>query len=237
MKKVLCENLADDLKENIKEGTWKVGERLPGELELVHIYGVGRSTVREALHILQEQKMIQKRNGVGTFVIAASSRIDNPLLRLDSVGKMITAAGYQPKSVRYKVFHTTADDEMAQMLKLENGEAVVVINRGRTADGQAVAFSYNIMPEKYVKDAFDSGLEESIFETMKKCGMRMEYALTEICGMDMQKKWDAAATEFLAGPVVLLKQLHYETEGRPVLYSYDYLNTEVVKLGIRRDMI
>ena len=237
MKQVLCETLAEKFHENIESGIWKPGEKIPGEIELAQQYGVGRSTVREALHILQEQKMIQKRNGVGTFVTSVHPIIDNPLLRLDSVGKMIAAAGCEAKSVEYKVMHEAANDEIADILQIGAGEAIVVLNRGRVADDRPVAFSYNFMPQKYVGKAFDSGKAESIFGTLKdECGVTVDYALTEICGVSQQQPKDAAAIQFLQSPVVLLKQLHFDRENRPVVYSYDYLNTELIKLNLRRDI-
>lgn len=236
MKKVLCETLADAFKDKIKDGTWKIGSRIPGELELAKMFGVGRSSVREALNILQEQKMLKKRNGVGTFVIADAPVITNPLLRLDSVGKMIEAVGYQARSVAYEVSHEQVGEEMADTLTLAENEQVVVIHRGRIADEKPVAFSYNIMPEKLIKDAFDSKKAESIFGTLKKCGIQVAYAKTELCGLNQQNPWDKKAAEFLKSPIVLLKQLHYDEADRPVLYSFDYINTDIVKLNLRREM-
>lgn len=238
MKQVLCETLAEKLKQNIENDIWKPGDKIPGELELAQRYCVGRSTVREALHILQEQRMIQKKNGVGTFVTSTHPIIENPLLRLDSVGKMIAAAGCEAKSVEYKVWCETVEPQIADILQMEKQETVVVLNRGRVADEIPVAYSYNFMPQKCVGNAFDDGKAESIFETLrKKCRIQIAYAMTEICGIDLEKTWDASAIRFLQRPVVLLKQLHFDRDERPVMYSYDYLNTDLIKLELRRNIM
>lgn len=237
MKQVLCETLAEKFRENMASGIWKPGERIPGEIELAQAYCVSRSTIREALHILQEQKMIQKRNGVGTFVTSTQPVIENPLLRLDSVGKMIAAAGCEAKSVEYKVVHELAEAQIAKILQIESQEAIVVLNRGRVADERPVAYSYNFMPQKYVGDAFDNGRAESIFGTLERdCGIQIDYAMTEICGINLEKSWDREAAQFLQSPIVLLKQLHFDMEKRPVVYSYDYLNTDLIKLNLRRNI-
>jgi GntR family transcriptional regulator, transcriptional repressor for pyruvate dehydrogenase complex len=49
--------------------TWTVGSKLPSELELSRQLGVGRSTVREALRVLEHLGLVESRSGLGTFVI------------------------------------------------------------------------------------------------------------------------------------------------------------------------
>ena len=158
MKKKRYEELAKCLEEKIDRGEWEVGDKLPGEIELARMYGVGRSTVRETLNLLQEKGMIVKKNGSGSYVKARSMALDNPLLRLNSIGEMIRTAGYVPSSIWYRLRHLTADEEMAARLDLEPGERVVVMMRGREADRIPVAFSCNVFPEKYVGDHFDAGV-------------------------------------------------------------------------------
>jgi GntR family transcriptional regulator, transcriptional repressor for pyruvate dehydrogenase complex len=65
------QELADRLKEQILAGTFAPGDRLPIEPELSALYGVSRSTVREALRVLSSQHLVTTVRGVtgGTFVI------------------------------------------------------------------------------------------------------------------------------------------------------------------------
>jgi DNA-binding FadR family transcriptional regulator len=57
----------------ILDGTYQTGNQLPAERELVKDFGVSRSTLREALKILAEHKLIEGRHGVGWFVCQVSS--------------------------------------------------------------------------------------------------------------------------------------------------------------------
>jgi DNA-binding FadR family transcriptional regulator len=54
------EQLADALRDSIHSGTLRVGDRLPSETKLAQDAGVSRSTVREALRILQEAGLIER---------------------------------------------------------------------------------------------------------------------------------------------------------------------------------
>lgn len=71
----IYEELADRLIEQIRSGSLKPGDPLPTERELAGSYGVGRSSVREALRILESKGLIQSI-GSGTFVVA---EYGNPL--------------------------------------------------------------------------------------------------------------------------------------------------------------
>ena len=65
---LLWEQVADDLRADIKSGRLAPGSRLPNELELATIYGVARVTVRTALASLRREGLIIVTRGRGTFV-------------------------------------------------------------------------------------------------------------------------------------------------------------------------
>ncbi len=56
----------------VAKGTYRVGDRLPPEGELCVLFGVGRSTLREAMRVLANRGMVDVRHGEGTFVAARS---------------------------------------------------------------------------------------------------------------------------------------------------------------------
>ncbi|MEU8057826.1 FadR/GntR family transcriptional regulator [Microbispora bryophytorum] len=72
----LVDQAVESLREQIAEGRWPVGTRLPGETTLATTLGVGRSTVREALRALAGAGLVQARQGAGVFVIATSPAED-----------------------------------------------------------------------------------------------------------------------------------------------------------------
>lgn len=68
------EQVAEQLRELVLNGTLSPGDQLPVEAELSTVFGVSRSTVREALRILSSQSLIYTARGVtgGTFVAETS---------------------------------------------------------------------------------------------------------------------------------------------------------------------
>ncbi len=67
-RKSLAEEVASRLQGQIVSGKFGVGEKLPTEPQLMQAYGVGRSSVREAIRILSNSGMLSVRQGLGTFV-------------------------------------------------------------------------------------------------------------------------------------------------------------------------
>ena len=45
------------------------------------------------------------------------------------------------------------------------------------------------------------------------------------------------AERFLNSPVILTEQLHFDSQDRPVMYAFDYINTDLVKRHIRREIL
>jgi DNA-binding FadR family transcriptional regulator len=68
----LVDAAAEALRSAIREGRWRVGERIPVEPRLAEMLGVGRSTVREAVRILASAGVLEVRQGAGTFVRTAA---------------------------------------------------------------------------------------------------------------------------------------------------------------------
>ncbi|MEW6644805.1 MAG: FadR/GntR family transcriptional regulator [Pseudomonadota bacterium] len=64
----LVESAIDLIRSQVESGVWKVGERIPKEAELAEMLQVGRNTVREAVRVLSHARMLEVRQGDGTYV-------------------------------------------------------------------------------------------------------------------------------------------------------------------------
>ena len=64
----LVDSAIDLIRTQIETGRWKVGARIPKEAELAAMLQVGRNTVREAVRVLSHAKVLEVRQGDGTYV-------------------------------------------------------------------------------------------------------------------------------------------------------------------------
>lgn len=73
IKTSLADEVAGRIAQQISSGHYKVNEKLPIEPELMKSFGVGRSTVREAIKSLVNSGLLRVQQGVGTFVEQTAS--------------------------------------------------------------------------------------------------------------------------------------------------------------------
>jgi GntR family transcriptional regulator, transcriptional repressor for pyruvate dehydrogenase complex len=71
-KKRAYEDVVDQIRTLLDNGRLKQGDQLPTERELGELFKVSRATVREAIRTLESMKLVQSRQGTGTYVLASS---------------------------------------------------------------------------------------------------------------------------------------------------------------------
>lgn len=71
----LASAVVEHLTTRIKSDDLKVGEKLPTESEIMQVYGVSRTVVREAISQLKAAGLVETRHGIGTFVLAPSHHL------------------------------------------------------------------------------------------------------------------------------------------------------------------
>lgn len=87
----ISEGVANQIKELITEGKLQPGEKLPPERSLAAYLGVGRSSLREAINILETMGFVEKRKRTGLFIRSVSEPLlSNPLRKIlaEDTGKL-----------------------------------------------------------------------------------------------------------------------------------------------------
>ena len=119
------------------------GEKLPGEVELARELGVSRTTLREALHALVSQNLLEARRGKGTFVTQAAAQVnDYGFSHLDQVrGELRDLFElreiFGPSAARLACRRATAE-EMAEILaRGEDVDRCIRQGRDRTEADRA----------------------------------------------------------------------------------------------------
>ena len=152
----------DRLKDDIAKGVFVEKEKLPSEFELAKSLGVSRATLREALRLLEEENVIVRRHGVGTFVNPRPV-FTSGIEQLTSVSSMIRKAGMEPGTIYLSSSEALPSEEDVKRFHCENDESVITIERVRTANGEPVVYCVDKVPSKYLPNDFLSRQEGSIF--------------------------------------------------------------------------
>lgn len=223
------------LENMIKEELFKEGEKLPSEPILAKQFQVSRSTLREAIKLLQRQGILISKNGDGTYVNKNTGIINSSVNILQSTGTMIRNSGITVLQSDLTIYKRDMLEEWRN--KLNCDEEAVVIERMRKSEDKNLAYTFNVIPQSIARDFFDEGITDSLLKILEdKMNIKISYALSEICIPDGTGMFDEKAVEKIGDKTLLLKQLHFDQKDRPIFYSYDYMNNEYVKFFVKRDV-
>jgi GntR family transcriptional regulator len=132
------QRIADSIRSRLLSGQWQPGERLPTERELCGQYAASQITVRRALQILEEEHLIERRQGAGTFAgLPALRKI--PILNTDFFGSVSRHAPRLERQLHSWQW-SVADEELAERLLICLGDPVLKAVRIDALHGAPVTF-------------------------------------------------------------------------------------------------
>jgi DNA-binding FadR family transcriptional regulator len=126
--------------ERIQEGKYAFGTRLPSERDLAEELKVSRNTVRHALDVLEEHKVVQRRPGSGSFVIyrrkAKKSSLPGAVFDFHEIAEItsplelnVVRSIVEPEMIRLAVINMTNRDLMKLRDVLDKLESVTTDSR------------------------------------------------------------------------------------------------------------
>jgi GntR family transcriptional repressor for pyruvate dehydrogenase complex len=153
----------------IREGEWKPGDKLPSVVELSSSFGVGRSTVREALSALKAMGWLDIRHGGGTFV-----KKELPSERKDGADPFKDAASMMELLEVRKVLETgtatlaarNRKDEDLAALQVVLGTMREALERDDTAAGEQADVAFHAAIAAASHNSLLSGLMDSLAERL-----------------------------------------------------------------------
>jgi len=133
------------IKRNISMGTIKQGDVIPSEKELCDAFGISRSTVRQAIGELEEEGLVIRRRGLGTYICEPKMR--RSLNDVYSFTKDMNAMGLLPSSLiqSFRVIYPSDDVSGAFDIK-HSDKQVYEIVRLRCANGQPLLLETTFIP-------------------------------------------------------------------------------------------
>ncbi|MEO8135201.1 MAG: GntR family transcriptional regulator [Betaproteobacteria bacterium] len=210
--------IRDLVTQSLDAGEWEPGEAIPSEIELAARYQVSQGTVRKAIDELASENIVVRRQGKGTFV-ATHTEEKSSLFRFLRIRRTDGVHEY-PHSRLIDLRRGKASVEIARMLLLRQGEAVILLRRVLEYSGEPVLLDEITLPAALfrglTKARYDAyrGSTYSFFET--QFGVRMLRADERIKAISA----DAASAAILQVPVdsplLAVERTAYTYGNRPV---------------------
>jgi GntR family transcriptional regulator len=226
--RAVYKQIADHLRAAIGKGRLREGDQLPSEAQLMAHYGVARMTVRNALRILQDEGLITAEHGRGVYVRArppvrrlASDRFAQRHRKEGKAAFVIESeqTGAAGSVDMIQVTEARPPAEVADRLRLAEGEETVVRSRRYLLDGRPVETAVSYIPADLAAGtpiANPNPGPGGIYARLEENGHVLE-RFTEDVSARMPTPEEARLLQLGPGvPVFRLVRTAYDIDGRPV---------------------
>lgn len=225
-------SIAIALTDDIAQGRYETGAKLPPEAQLSARFGVNRHTVRRALAGMAEQGLVHSRRGAGVFVAAKPT--DYAIGKRVRFHQNLAREGRIAAKKLLLLETRAAGPHEAEALGLEAGDPVTVYEGLSLADGQPLALARTIFPAAQLPDLPEALKEEtSITAALKRCGVadytRQETRITAKLATATQ----ALHLQIAEGaPILRTTSISVDTAGIPIEFGRTWFAGDRVTLTV-----
>lgn len=216
------------LQDKLDSGEWFAGKQIPTEQELEEVFGLSRTTVRQALMDLVADGYLVRQRGRGTTVAEKKIAYD-PHFALelnDYMQRQGVRLGWRLLEAEW----AAADAGVAQALHLAAGERVFRVIRLRLADTEPLGYHIANLPE-----AFAPHVDRGALETGDSLDYIRDLPLLQGHKLRMERELDARLADAQDAAVLdvrdCLPMLHLER----TVYAEDGTPIEFMRASFRGD--
>lgn len=218
----------------IKQNKLEYGDQLPSNLSIARELNVKTDDVYEAIQALITEQVIKDNFEEGTSVKSLPPFF-YPLNELISIGQMIKNAGFECGTEYLNFDEQPATMLDANLLSVEEGYPVTIIERLRTADGEPVVYCLDKIAKKELTSTEYQMSNGSILSAIKEqSNHNICYADTEIEAVNYEPRISEVLNASPHEGLILLKITHYNELDEPILYSLNYMKNSLVQFKITR---
>jgi GntR family transcriptional regulator len=220
------------IRERIATGELTTGDVVESERELARIHGVSLMTARHALSSLEQEGLVERRRGAGTFIAAPKIHFN----KLTSYTEQMASRGLSTsaKVLVSKIIDT--DQEICARLGLPPMSRLVKIQRLRLAAGEPFAHETCYLAAAEFQGLVSAALgRESLFSILQRdYGLELAHADEEVDATAA----DPGTADLLGiprkSPLLRIRQVIFSTKGKAVIYALCLYRSDRHNLTIRR---
>lgn len=179
---------------------------------------------------------VDRRHGVGTFVISNVPKMTAGLERLESMTNFLKMKELSSGTIKRVVRETTASREIADYLHIKEGTPVIRFERVRIADGEPFAYDIAISTPKFLdQSSLNNEALESLFTYLEdEKNTHLTHSYCEISAKNASP-YLANKLNILEGEALqILEQIYYKKGNIPVYYGKSYIRSDVLKFHLIR---
>jgi GntR family transcriptional regulator len=231
----LYHQIARLLIDRIAERVYPENSLMPSEDELHREFEVSRGTIREALRELRDAGLVERQQGVGTFVRTGASAALGQRFRGSLADLLNETRRIRVNGVRL-VRETPTPVNVAQRLGIAD-DLVTRVERTQIFDGQAFAYTVNWLPQQ-----FGSLLDEKSLRSASLMALLMERGVplfgaeqsirAQSAGADVSHRLDIA----IGDPVLFVERLVTTADQQPVELVHTWYRGDLYEYTVTFDL-
>lgn len=226
----LYHQLKTILLERVKSGELKANDKLPSEDEIAEQYGISKATVRQAIGELAVEGLIRREQGRGTYV--AEQKIEQGPRALTGFTEEMSKRGLRSSSKVLKQRVIKARVDVANKLRMNEGEQVFELTRLRLADGEPLGLQTAFIPLALApgvnEEDFDSASLYEVLET--KYGLVPSRAEETHTAVLLERREARLLKAELGGPALAAERVTYLGDGRPFEFVHSVMRGDRYKI-------
>jgi GntR family transcriptional regulator len=200
------------LRERIAAGEFSPDAPLPGEIELARTFGVSRMTLRGALDLLAQEKLIVRRRGRGTFACAKPAAPAPMLGLLEN----LVANGLRTVVRIIELAEVPASGEVAEALRIPAGETVQRAVRLRSYRGSPVSHLTTFVPASVARFSRKELAAKPMLRLLEEAGVNVAGADQTVSARLSDPATAPLLNLTLGSPLLSVRRVVYDEGGRPV---------------------
>ena len=204
------EQLASALQERI--AAMAPHAALPTERELLEEFSMSRSTVRQAIRVLQSRGLVYNVQGSGTYV--CDPDVVSKTLRLTGFTEDMRQRGLHPSSRVLANETVIASPALAATLRVSSGSSLRMLHRLRLADGVPMALETIYLVTDMI-DAAEFDFDRSIYEQLSQVGIVPDRAAQTIRAVNLDVDQARLLDQAVAAAAIQVSRVTYTDRGQP----------------------
>lgn len=207
--------------EEIENGTYPVGSMIPTEMELSQMFGISRTTVRQAISDLVRKEHLYRVKSKGTFV-AHPKLVQGFIQSIQSFDDDVRSTGRTPSTELLDLKLVELEPEVARLMELPAGMKAIYLYRKRYADADPIVRVETFLPYELCSFILDHNFnQESLYQVLSTREETTVTHVTRICEARAADLEDAAVLGLKRGrPVHYFQTTGYNRSGRLIELSF-----------------
>lgn len=208
----------NELYKRIQEGRWKSGAIIPTEQDLIAEFDVSRTTVRQAIDLLVQDNLLEKKQGRGTIV--RPQNLVGHLGRLKGFTEEARERGQTPKAKVLRSEFKTKFFSEQEILNVPEEEPILLIERIRLADDVPIAIERSCWPQDIGELLENHNLNEAhYYEILEQHNIYLKRAKETIRAINATLD-EADYLGIRPGECLLeMTRISYGMDDRPIEYT------------------